>query len=64
MLIDQNPITFLWASGEISGDDLYDFTVMMMGQVLLPATTGRTREQIASLLAAAYRKWGRWGRGR
>ena len=60
MLVDQGPITILWSRGEITSDQLFDFTVMMMSQVLYPATLGATREAIGQVLETTYTKLRHW----
>ncbi len=60
MLVDQGPITILWSRDEISSDQLLDFTVMMMSQILYPATLGATREAIGRVLEDTYTKLRHW----
>ncbi len=60
MLVDQGPITILWSRNEISSEQLLDFTVMMMCQVLYPAVLGETKAAIALVLEATYTRLRNW----
>ncbi|MGE0666490.1 MAG: TetR/AcrR family transcriptional regulator [Sphingomonadales bacterium] len=60
MLVDQGPITILWSRDEISSEQLLDFTVMMMCQVLYPAVLGATREAIGRTLEDTYIRLRSW----
>jgi AcrR family transcriptional regulator len=63
MLVDQGPITILWSRDEITSDQLLDFTVMMMCQVLYPAVLGGTRDAIGRVLEETYTRLRSWGVG-